>query len=66
MTEQKGARLIAPMAELRRDHPQLVDRVDAEADQMSKSADPEIVLGALKETDAELDATAERDAAKAS
>jgi uncharacterized membrane protein len=61
-TEQKGAKLIALMEELRRDHPQLVDRIDAEAEQMSKPADPEVVLDALKETDAEPDATAEDDA----
>jgi uncharacterized membrane protein len=61
MTEQKGAKLIALMEELRRDHPQLVDRVDAEADQMSRPADPEVVLGALKETDAESDVAAEDD-----
>jgi uncharacterized membrane protein len=65
MTEQKGAKLIALMEELRRDHPQLVDRVDAEADQMSRPADPEVVLDALKDTDMEPGAAAESDAARA-
>jgi len=59
MTEQKSAKLIALMEELRRDHPQLVDRVDTEADQMSKPADPGKVLDALKDTDAEPGAVAE-------
>jgi uncharacterized membrane protein len=61
MTEQKGAKLIALMEELRRDHPQLIDRIDAEADQMSRPADPEVVLDAIKEPDA----TADSDAARA-
>jgi uncharacterized membrane protein len=65
MTEQKGAKLIALMEELRRDHPQLVDRIDAEADQMSRPADPEVVLDALKDPDVEPGTTAENDAATA-
>jgi uncharacterized membrane protein len=48
MTEQKGAKLIALMEEMRRDNPVLADRVDKEADEMSLAADPELVLEAFK------------------
>jgi hypothetical protein len=47
------------MEEPRRDHPQLVDRLDTEADQMSRPTDPGAVLDALKDTDAEPNAIAE-------
>jgi len=49
MTEQKVAKLIALMEELRRDSPQLANRVDTEAEQMSAPADPETVAEAIKE-----------------
>ena len=48
MTEQKGAKLIALLEEMRRDSPMLVDRVDNEADEMSTAADPETVHEAFK------------------
>lgn len=50
MTEQKVAKLIALNEEMRRDNPQMADRVDRQADAMSKPADPEAVLDAFKET----------------
>ena len=50
MTEQKGAKLIALMEEMRRDNPLLVNRVDVQAEAMSTPADPEAVLEALKES----------------
>ena len=50
MTEQKVAKLIALNEEMRRDNPQLADRVDHQADAMSKPVDPEAVLDAFKET----------------
>ena len=50
MTEKKVAKLIALNEEMRRDHPQLADRVDHQAEAMSKPADPEAVLDAFKET----------------
>jgi len=50
LTEQKVAKLIALTEEMRRDNPQLADRVDHQADAMSKPADPEAVLDAFKET----------------
>ncbi|HEY5009198.1 MAG TPA: DUF1003 domain-containing protein [Caulobacteraceae bacterium] len=49
MTEQKVAKLIALMEEQRRDSPQLADRVDTEAEQMSAPADPETVVEAIRE-----------------
>ncbi len=61
MTEQKGAKLIALMEELRRDHPQLTDRIDAEAEQMSRPANPAVVLDALKDTEEESSAEPEGD-----
>jgi hypothetical protein len=48
----------------RRDNPLLVDRVDAEADDMSIAADPEAVLEAFK--DAQGEAAAELDAGETS
>jgi uncharacterized membrane protein len=49
MTEQKVAKLIALMEEQRRDSPQLANRVDTEAEQMSSPADPETVVEAIKD-----------------
>ena len=49
MTEQKGAKLIALIEEMRRDNPMLVNRVDSEADEMSTAADPETVLEAYRD-----------------
>jgi uncharacterized membrane protein len=49
MTEQKGAKLIALMEEMRRDNPLLANRVDTEAADMAVPADPEAVLEAFKE-----------------
>jgi uncharacterized membrane protein len=49
MTEQKGAKLIALLEEMRRDNPLLANRVDTEADDMSIAADPEAVLEAFKD-----------------
>jgi uncharacterized membrane protein len=50
MTEQKGAKLISLLEEMRRDSPHLKDRIDHQADAMSTPADPEAVLEAFKET----------------
>lgn len=46
--EQKSAKIIALLEELRRDHPHLRDRVDHEAAAMSVAADPQVVLDAIK------------------
>jgi len=50
MTEQKIAKVIALLEEMRRDSPQLVDRVDHQAEAMATPADPEAVLEAFKES----------------
>jgi uncharacterized membrane protein len=50
LTEQKTAKIIALMEEMRRDMPQLHNRIDQEARDMSAPADPNAVLGAIEET----------------
>jgi uncharacterized membrane protein len=49
MIEQKVAKLISLTEEMRRDNPQIADRVDPQASAMSLPADPEAVLAAFKE-----------------
>ena len=50
MTEQKTRKIIDLLEELRRDSPQVRDRDDAEASQMSAKADPRAVLDAIEES----------------
>ena len=50
LSEQKAAKIIELLEELRRDMPHVRDRVDDEAVAMSAPADPEAVLNAIKET----------------
>lgn len=57
LAEQKIAKVIALMEELRRDLPSVRNRYDAEAEAMSESADPHAVLDALEE---KLDAVEEK------
>ncbi len=45
--EQKGAKLIALVEALRKDHPAIPDRHDAEAQAMAQPANPEAVLDAI-------------------
>ena len=47
--EQKSAKIIALLEELRRDDPSIANRSDSHADDLSTPADPDAVLGALKE-----------------
>lgn len=49
--EQKSAKIIALLEEMRRDSPSLKNRVDDEAAAMSIAADPQAVLEAIKETE---------------
>jgi uncharacterized membrane protein len=49
--EQKSAKIIALLEEMRRDHPLLHDRIDEEAAAMAIAADPQAVLDALKESE---------------
>jgi uncharacterized membrane protein len=50
LSEQKSAKIIALLEELRRDSPTLRNRVDEEAAAMAVAADPQAVLNAIKET----------------
>jgi uncharacterized membrane protein len=50
--EQKSAKIIALLEEMRRDSTSLRDRVDEEAAAMSIPADPQAVLDAIKESEA--------------
>jgi len=49
IAEQKSAKIVALIEEMRRDNPMMMNRVDAQADEMSNAADPEAVLGAFKD-----------------
>ena len=65
MTEQKGAKIIALLEEMRRDNPQMIDRVDHQANAMATPADPGAVHEAFKETHEEMLADASEDPATA-
>lgn len=50
LSEQKSAKIIELLEELRRDHPSISDRPDENAAALSTPADPNAVLDALKDT----------------
>ncbi|MBA3667496.1 MAG: DUF1003 domain-containing protein [Sphingomonas sp.] len=50
LSEQKSAKIIGLLEELRRDDPNISDRPDEHADALSTPADPNVVLEALKDT----------------
>jgi uncharacterized membrane protein len=50
--EQKSAKIIELLEELRRDHPTIRNRVDHDAAAMSAPADPQAVLDAIKDSHA--------------
>ena len=52
--EQKSAKIIELLEEMRRDDPSLRNRVDHEAAAMSMPADPQAVLDAIKDSHEEL------------
>ena len=62
LADQKTGKIIGLLEELRRDHPQIHDRIDVEADEMSRHSDPQVVLEAIKESNEQ---NAEDDAAPA-
>ncbi len=64
LADQKGAKIIALLEELRRDLPNVHDRLDAQAEELSQPADPEAVLEALKDTQPELSPSDPNDALK--
>jgi uncharacterized membrane protein len=53
LADRKNAKIIALLEELRRDHPDVPDRKDMESDEMAKAADPQSVLAAIDERNAE-------------
>ena len=48
LADQKSAKIIELLEEMRRDHPGIHDRVDDDAQSMSKPADPQAVIDAMK------------------
>lgn len=54
LTEQKVAKLIELVEELRRDSPEVRDRIDFEAHEMAVRTDSHAMLGAIKEIDKEM------------
>ncbi|QNP46311.1 DUF1003 domain-containing protein [Sphingomonas sediminicola] len=50
LSEQKSAKIIGLLEELRRDDPSMPNRSDQHADALSAPADPDAVLEALKDT----------------
>ena len=50
LSEQKSAKIIELLEEMRRDDPSLKNRVDHEAAAMSTPADPQAVLDAIKDS----------------
>ncbi len=51
LSEQKSAKIIALLEEMRRDSPALKNRVDEEAAAMAVAADPQAVLDAIKDNE---------------
>lgn len=49
LSDRKSAKIIELLEELRRDHPNLADRVDQESDEMAQPTDPGAVLAAIDE-----------------
>ncbi|GGA62378.1 DUF1003 domain-containing protein [Sphingomonas psychrolutea] len=54
--DQKGAKIIQLLEELRRDSPQLLNRTDQQAEEFSVAADPQAVFNAIRECHAEMEA----------
>jgi uncharacterized membrane protein len=48
LSEQKTAKIIALLEELRQDHPDIHDRIDREAAALSEPTDPQLVLETIK------------------
>ena len=54
LSDQKAAKIIELLEELRQDHPSIRNRADPEAQAMSSPADPQSVLDALKQSHQEM------------
>ena len=63
VNEQKSAKIIALLEELRRDLPALPNRPDLEAEQLSRPADTQLVMDALRATTEGLEQTTAASAA---
>jgi uncharacterized membrane protein len=50
LSDQKTAKLIALIEELRRDDPLIRNRTDSQAEELTRTVDPETVLDAIRET----------------
>lgn len=57
LSEQKTAKIIQLLQELRRDSPIWADRIDPEADLMASPADPQLVIDAIRAMQADPDAS---------
>ena len=53
LADQRTAKIIQLLEELRRDHPQIKDRINVEAAEMAKPADTQAVLKAIKQSHGE-------------
>jgi uncharacterized membrane protein len=54
LSDQKTAKIIELLEELRRDHPQIADRVDRQAAEMAQPTHPRAVLRQIKDTHDEM------------
>ena len=63
VNDQKTAKLIALLEELRRDDPLVRDRTDDHAEQLTRPADPEAVIEAIRDSDPRAAAVNESSAA---
>jgi uncharacterized membrane protein len=54
LSDQKTAKIIELLEELRRDHPQIPDRVDPQASEMAQPTNPRAVLRQIKDTHDEM------------
>jgi uncharacterized membrane protein len=54
LSEQKSAKIVELIEEMRRDNPMIRNRIDAQADALSVPADPHTVLDAIKEKHGEM------------
>ncbi len=54
LSEQKNAKIVELIEEMRRDNPMIEDRIDPHADALSVPADPQQVLEAIKERHEEM------------
>ena len=50
LSEQKSAKIIELLEELRRDLPAVLNRVDHQANALAKPSDPQVILDAIKDT----------------